>query len=149
MRHPLARLAWLARLARLVVLTVLAVSAVHALLARGVAAGSVRGRAAPATENTADEPDPQRLALGRLQCSCHLVKNSIKAVPMSFLSTRAQAKSAGGLAGPSGRPDRLECSCSTRPAGAKTHLPAKKKKTPEGGGGGDTKPASELALPQA
>ena len=130
-------------------------------LARTVAcvdAELVRRRAAPATENTADEPDPQRLALGRLQCSCHLVKNSIKAVPMSFLTTlvqgRARSKDAsarsveGAIAeGQSKRPDRLECSCSTKVSGAKLRLPQKKTKLE--GSGGDMKPAAELTLPEA
>ena len=135
----------------------LAVLACNVAGSMQVLAGRVRGRAAPATENTMDEPDAQRLALGKLQCSCHLVKSSIKAVPMSFLSVLAQAqtrsrmraKTASGSAGdPAGRPDRLECSCSTKPSGARTHLPAPRKRLDEGSEA-DPKPASDLLLPDA
>ena len=98
-----------------------------------VLAGRVRARSM-ATENTMDEPDAQRLALGCL-CNC-IVKSSIEAVPMSFERTRTGAnavadagKTASGSAGdPAGRPDRLECSCSAKPSGARTHLPAPRKR---------------------
>ena len=133
----------------------LAVLACNVAGSMQVLAGRVRGRAAPATENTMDEPDAQRLALGRLQCSCHLVKSSIKAVPMSFLSVLAQSQTRSrcrqdrnGSAESADRPDRLECSCSTKPSGARTHLPAPRKRLDEGSEA-DPKPASDLLLPDA
>ena len=39
--------------------------------------------AAPSTDNSQDQPDPQRLPLTRLQCGCHFVKNRAKAVPIN------------------------------------------------------------------
>ena len=88
-------------------------------------------RAAPATPNTVDSADPQRLPLTRVACGCHFANARIEPAPLPS-STAFLDIGSGRLRGssrirqkldPGERPQRLECSCTTRPSNARVFLP--------------------------
>lgn len=109
---------------------------------------------APATRNTPEDPDAQRLPLTRLTCSCKLSDARLKVLPLQdflfleeFEEDRdlgrmvAADRSGGGAAATvSGEPKQMSCGCKTQPAGASAHLPQ-----PDGNKEGKANPGAGLA----
>ncbi len=96
------------------------------------ARAALASRAAPATANTRDDADPQRLPLTRLACGCHFAKARIEPAPLPSFVDLGRGRGPHRLRGssrarqhldPAERPKRLECSCTTRPSNARTFMP--------------------------
>ena len=76
-------------------------------------AGRVRGRAAPATKNTMDEPDAQRLALGKLRMQLPLGEEQHQGCPHELFERTRTGPNAVADAGQDGERKRRR---SSRPA---------------------------------